>query len=255
MKKILFCTIIFCFFSLFINAQDTQKSVITLKNGTILSGEIVVQTENTVIFKTEDGTRYQFPAEDVEKIENTANDSTTKKPLEDSECHYCMTTNLQLMADVNNGFYFKNSAFSSAYFLSASMILGFNRHNQVNDNFYYGLGAGYENVFTLPQNINLLKIFFRIQKQFTFSPSLSPFTSLDVGVSSISNKGWAGGIFAKATGGISIKLSQENFLFFGLNLGVQGCNTTLLETRDGIIYRYKGTTFLPAAAISAAIMF
>jgi hypothetical protein len=253
MKKIIFCIGIFCCFSLYINAQtNTPKSVIMLKNGSVFTGEIIVQTESTVVFKTADGTRYQFPVAEIENIrqQNIEIQDTV------AVVHTYFTdkeTDFKMMINLNGNKFFKSRGIGDAAALLAELLLGMN--NIAGQNWFLGIGAGYENIFLSPADINLLKLFFRMQKIFLNEQKISPFASLDLGYSLISNDKWSGGILTKATGGISINIGKGNFLFFGINIGVQGCKTTLFQTYGDKIYRYEGTTFLPHAGISAAIMF
>lgn len=250
MKRTIFCVGIFCCSFMFLSAQNIEpKSVITLKNGNILTGEILVRTEIAIVFKTEDGTRYQFPVADIERIKQQED----KQDTINTQTYTADQTDFGIMISVSGDNVFKSRDIGGAVALSGELALGMK--NIAGQNWFLGAGAGYENIFEKPEYIRLLKIFFRMQKTFLSRQKISPFASLDLGYSLISNKDWTGGIFAKAKVGISMNIGSGNYLFFGLNFGVQGCNTTLGEKRNGEIYNYKGPAFLPATGISAAIMF
>lgn len=253
MKKIIFCIGIFCCFSLFINAQtNASKSVITMKNGSVFIGEIVVQSESAVVLKTADGTRYQFPVADIENIkqENIVKVDTI---VHAAPTYSVEPADFAMMISINADKVFKSRGIGGGAAVSAELTLGMK--NLAGQNWFLGMGAGYENIFLSSNNINLIKLFFRMQKTFLNERIISPFASLDLGYSLISADGWEGGILAKAKSGISIDIGKGNSLFLGINFGVQGFNTMLSQTRSGEIYHYKGTTFLPEIGISAAIMF
>lgn len=239
---------------MFVNAQtEVQKSVITLKNGSVFTGEIIVETETTVIFKTDDGARFQFPRTDIESIKQQITEIHTDTVIPQNNKLADNQSEFGIMISTASDYFFKSKGIGGAASLGADLTLGMK--NVAGQNWFVGLGAGYENIFTSPQNISLLKIFFKTQKTFLDKKTVSPFVFLDFGYSLISNAGWDGGFFAKTNGGISIKAGQAVVFLLGLNIGVQGCSALLEQTQNGVTYNYHGTTFLPAIGFSAGIIF
>ncbi|MDR2824223.1 MAG: hypothetical protein LBB41_03370 [Prevotellaceae bacterium] len=221
---------------------SNQEFEIKIKNGGTFKGNIIMQTETMIILKTTDGARFQFPMSD---IENVTAISQSLEPYSEAPI-----SEFKILIDIDGGSYFKNRAFDGVGCFSGDIVLGVSTFNQ----FYLGVGVGYESVFAKPENVNLLKIFFKMQKTFS-SKTFSPYSSLDFGYSLISNENWRGGLFVKASGGVSVRVGNNNFLLLGLNLGIQGCIAPLTETRNGEIYIYSGSTFLPKFGVSAGIMF
>ncbi|MCL2596141.1 MAG: hypothetical protein FWD66_00450 [Paludibacter sp.] len=254
MKKIFLFIGIFCCYSVFVFAQtEIPKSVITLKNGSVFTGEIIVESESTIVFKTNEGTRFQFPRNDIESIkkQNTEIRTDTTKLYKvdfvDNQAEF------GIMMNTGSDYFFRTKGIGGAVSFSVDLTLGMK--NIDGQNWFVGLGAGYENIFTTPENISLLKIFFKTQKFFLDKKTFSPFASLDLGYSLISNKGWEGGFFAKTKGGISIKAGQSVVFLLGLNLGFQSCTTLLEQIQNNMTYNFNGTTFLPAIGFSAGIIF
>ncbi|MDR1652456.1 MAG: hypothetical protein LBS01_02170 [Prevotellaceae bacterium] len=252
-KKIFFIGIFCCFLFVAFSQSDLSRSKITLKNGNTFVGVLVLKNETVAVLQADDGIRYQFPAGDIEKIESVSaaifadNKDDNLKSDDDFAAN-----NFKIIFDVNNALYLKNEAFDGTKnSWSGNIVLGINNLKQM---FYLGVGAGYEYLPVKDVNISLLKMFFRIQKTFS-DKSVSPYTSLNLGFSLISNENWRGGIFSDIAGGVSIHLGHSRFLLFGLNLGVQGCNTVISQTHNGDIYSADGFTFLPKIGLSAAIMF
>lgn len=235
--------------SVFSQTDKSENEKITLKNGTVYIGKITLKTESVVMLQTENGTRYQFPASDVEKIEPTEMlEKNAKNPYSPDENN----TDFAIMLDVSSNVFLKNAAFANTAAMQADIVLG--AKNVAGKNLFLGLGAGYENIFAKPANVHLLQIFGRIHKVFG-NQRFSPFSAVDLGYAFVSDEGWKGGIFASASGGISVRISAENSLFLGLNLGIQGCHTMLTEVRNGIPYQYRGNAFLPKIGLKFGVMF
>ena len=254
MKKILLFIGIFCCFSIFVCAQtEARKSVITLKNGKVFTGEIVAKNESTVVFKTDEGARYQFPVADIESIKQQSIEVKSNTEQVDKVDLVDNQADVGILLGAGSDYVFKSKGIGGAAALSADLALGI--RNIAGQNWFVGLGVGYENIFTSPDNISLIQIFVKTQKIFSDNNKISPFTSLDLGYSLISNTGWKGGMFGRVKGGLSIKLGQRVVFLLGLNVSVQGCKTTLSQTQNSEIYHYNGSTFLPAIGFSAGIVF
>ena len=61
--------ILFCTGSL--HAQNATKSVVYLKNGSIIKCDIMEWQNDTIKFKTSDGSLFVYSMKDVDKISNT----------------------------------------------------------------------------------------------------------------------------------------------------------------------------------------
>jgi len=71
LKHIVFLAALFFSISVFAENAETDISMakITLKTGDVYVGEIIVENEQIVMIRTAEGTRFQFPKNDIESVE------------------------------------------------------------------------------------------------------------------------------------------------------------------------------------------
>jgi hypothetical protein len=250
MKKILVTLFILSLSAQIFSQENTYNEQVTLNNGTVYVGKITMRNESVVMLQTKDGARFQFPATDVKSIETFTAQALPSPNNTDSIKN--SSTDVGIMLSAGGSVFTKNAAFATAGALQIDIALG--AKNVANQNLFIGLGAGYENIFAKPENVNILQIFGRAHKTFG-NQHIAPFVSADLGYAIVSNEGWSGGFLARVSGGASFKLSAQNSLFLGLNLSLQNSSTTLTEIRNGVSYQYYGNVFLPKIGLRFGVIF
>lgn len=53
---------------------------VTLRSGKVVVGQVILQNDDIIILKDATGARFQFPMNDVEKVEESTNEQTTPQP-------------------------------------------------------------------------------------------------------------------------------------------------------------------------------
>ncbi len=78
MKKIFLLTISFMLFSNIIFAQESNRDVVYLKNGSVIKGHIIEQVPNkTITIQTIDGSTFVYPIEEIKKMRKETNSNKT----------------------------------------------------------------------------------------------------------------------------------------------------------------------------------
>lgn len=65
--------------------QEMVAETVTLRSGKTISGHVILQNDEVIILKDATGARFQFPMEDVEKVEQTTDEETVATPVEEEE--------------------------------------------------------------------------------------------------------------------------------------------------------------------------
>ncbi|MDR2854229.1 MAG: hypothetical protein LBV31_02860 [Prevotellaceae bacterium] len=245
----IFITIFTLFLSVCAFAQTADNEKVTLKNGTVYVGKITLRNESVLMLQTKDGLRYQFPIADVKSVETLEDEtSSVSNTVAVAEA---LRSDFGIMLSASGNVFPKNAAFATSGSAAADIALGVKNIN--GNNLFLGLGAAYNNIFTQPENVYVLQFFGRLHKVFG-TQRIAPFAAADLGYAYIANENWDNGMFIRAAGGISLQLSAEKRLFFGLNVSVQGCSTVLNESANAVVYSYYGNAFLPNIGLQVGVI-
>ncbi|MBP1664569.1 MAG: hypothetical protein H6Q19_1709 [Bacteroidetes bacterium] len=220
MKQITIFLLFLLFLAMATFAQQTVVvSVITLKTGEKYRGEIVVRNDKILMLKTEDGKRYQFWINEIEKIKQEP--ATVSK-----------SDNVQVekqknmfggMLSLDAGLCSAPGAIASSPVTNISVALG--THRTLGTNAFLGIGSGIETVFTKNTVLSYMPLFIGIHNDFgkVFACGLK--TGYDFAL----NKLYKGGPMAEITGGIRYRLTDTAGMYFGLFGQIRQINGPVTE--------------------------
>lgn len=246
--------LLFCLFlSLNAMSQEVQlQDKVTLRTGDVYRGEIVAKTDDVIMIKTKDGSRYQFQLSEVASIEKEpiANEEPAGKSDEDEEVHANFGGIIELWGGVSQA----EKAFEASP--SAQISLVFGNKSALGENIFLGLGLGFQSVFDASGagTTSLLPVFVRLQNVAS-QKRTSPFVSLDAGYAFSMTDGYGGGALARVSAGIMHRINYKTFFSVGAFAAVNSLSANLTETRENAAYRYYGHTALTTAGVKLGLQF
>jgi len=267
--KLQFITLIFCCFSAVVGfAQNagTNNSTrkITLTTGEIYFGEILVENEQIIMIRTSDGSRYQFPINEVKSVEFAvvANAGkrfftsafTTPKNLAPETTEN--DEKIIMLIDVHGGVSSARHAFSYALMAQGALVIG--AKDVVFPNTFLGGGIGYSilfpNDYSEGGTIDFLPVFARFQT-FIGSGWLTPYFEIDVGYGFSLNSDFGGGAMLKLSVGLAQKINPQSAFYFGVFAGLQNFSGKLTETNEFGTFNYHGNSTIQHLGAKIALKF
>jgi len=237
-------------FSQDVNLQDK----ITLNNGEVYKGEIILKNNDMVMLKTDNGTRYQFQLTEIKSIEKEQVSENTKTESQIPEKQEYTSGNISGIIELAGGTSSAKNIFENAPNFQISLIFG--DKNAFGQNLFFGVGIGLNNTF-LPENspsLSLLPLFVRIQKNL-INNRLSPVLGMDAGYSFSVTKEYEGGAMIKIFGGIIYKLNYKSSIFANIYGGINSIAGSLIETNELGTFSYPGNTALNSVGIKFGLQF
>lgn len=245
-----FLILTFQVFSQDANLQDK----ITLNNGEVYKGEIILKNNDMVMLKTDDGTRYQFQLSEIKSIEKEPASIKVEPEAQIVEKQEDTSGNISGIIELAGGTSSAKNLFGNSPNLQISLIFG--DKNAFGQNLFLGVGIGLNNTF-LTQNspsLSLLPIFVRIQKNLT-NTRLSPILGMDAGYSFCVTKEYDGGAMIKIFAGIIYKLNYKSSIFANVYGGINSIAGNLIETNELGTFSYHGNTALNSVGIKFGLQF
>jgi len=236
------------------NARSDNSRIrkITLKSSDVYYAEVLVENEQIVMIKTQEGNRFQFPANEVHSIETdfveeSKNNNVQITPIDDS--------NFLMMIDVQGGVSYSSQAYLWVPSVQGSLVLG------AKDVFFQGSflggGVGYNMLFAndySKETIAFLPVFVRLQS-IVGKKNTAPYLEMDAGYGFSLNSNFGGGLMLKLSAGITHKLSYRTVLYVGTYAGLQGFSGELTQTNNFGTFSYYGTTTTQNIGAKAALRF
>lgn len=228
---------------------------VTLKTGEVYIGEIVVKTDEIVMLKTRNGTRYQFQMTEVKQIEkvpesklSNAPDATTILTNEQPE------GNFSGQLDLSGGIASANGAFVTSP--NAQISFTFGNRKVLGKDLFVGIGAGNEYVFYDSNNsvIILVPVFLRIQSILT-KEKTAPFIGMDAGYAFTSSNNFGGGPLVKLSFGLFHKISYKTAFYAGITAGITSISADLTQTNELGSFYYHGQTSLQNIGLKFGLQF
>lgn len=248
MRKAILTSLIFWLLSLMIFSQEANpKSVVFLKNGESLKGQVLMKTSEVLVLQTDDGGRYQFQLSEIDKIEQG------RKSIEKESTGEI--SNFAGIIELNGGLAY--ASLEGAQFsplISGTVALG--SRDFLKSTFFAGIGTGMEAVFSKEDNENLLLVplFIRLNKTFTDN-SIKPYFGTDAGYAFCLNKEYKGGVLFKLTGGANFSVSRKLSFNVGVFGKIQQISGTVIEKNEWGEFLKQGTTPLYSTGLSFAFLF
>jgi len=254
MKHISLFLFFLCFTVQIWAQESTILNRITLNNGTVYIGEIVVKTSEMVMIKTQSGTRFQFQLSEVKKIdvltesESKAQTTNQTEPLSEINGNYC------LKVELSGGIIAAKNSFDWCPASQVSLLFG--NKNMVGKNVFLGFGVGYSALY-LPNNadaVNFLPVFLRLQSTLT-KDRTAPFIGIDAGYTFGLSSDYDGGLMVKLSAGITHKINFKTSLYAGVFAGITSINGNLIVTNDLGTFSYIGQTSMTDLGLKVGLQF
>jgi hypothetical protein len=230
-------------------AQNAVAEKVFLKSGKSYTGEIVLRNDEVLILKLSDGTRFQFAAQDIEKIETVTSEEQQAEQNE-KEPEPVLSGIIELSGGVSAAQY-KTSAVP---FTSAGISFG---SDQFGDGtFFIGVGTAIHTAFLSAPDValNFIPVYLKGRKIFKRS-IVSPYIALDLGYAFAAQKDYSGGIYSKINLGIQKRLTYKTSFFTGLYAGVTGYGGSLTEQYENNNFSFNGKTAFVSGGLSLGLQF
>lgn len=238
MKKAFF-TLILLLLPLFLGfGQETSsKDVIVLKNGNKFIGEIVLQTDDTVIFQTNDGKRYQFQTSEIERM----GQKETKPIVKATEQHLREARNFSGLIEIKGGIANSTPASVTAPNFGCSVALG--SRNAFGSQAFAGIGTGIEFVLAKEKGKKMafIPIFIQVHKNLTDN-QIKPFIGTKIGYTVSTTKNYKGGTAALLSSGISIPFFRRSAINVGIFGKIQQITGTIIVRNEWGDFTKHGTS-------------
>ena len=248
-KKLHVISILMLIISITAFAQGAVNEKIVLESGKSYTGEIVFRNDEVIILKLNDGTRFQFTTNDIQKIEPITADNT-QKSNNDNQKELIFSGIIELTGGVAAAHY----KTSGVMFSSASIAFG--SDNFGNGTFFLGVGTSIFSAYlsTPETTLSFIPLYIKGRKIFRRS-IVSPYLAMDMGYAFVSAKDFEGGIYSKINIGIQRRITYKTSIFGGAHLGVTGFGGNLTEQNANGSFTYYGKTAFVSGGLSMGIQF
>jgi len=242
------------FISFLIYGQASSSlNKVTLNSGEVYIGEIVVKTNELIMIKAKNGTRYQFQLKDVKEISAVTATEAADNNTSKAKTPLTVDGNFSGQLEVIGGISSAKNAFTSSP--NGQISLAFGSKKAFGKDCFLGLGAGYNTVYVPSgSTIALFPVFVRIQSLLS-KEKIAPFIGMDVGYAFATTTNFKGGALAKISGGISHRLSYKNSLTAGVFVGINQLYGDIEETNELGTFTYKGNVTMLNAGIKLGLQF
>jgi len=247
-STILFFVFIFSAVSLFAETPATDKVV--LKSGTVYYGQILVQNDEIVLLKANDGKRFQFQRSDVKEV---ALNVARVVPLNADSAETDDVGNMCGVIEATSSVAYAGNYIDASPAIGVHLLFG---TKMVDDLPYFaGIGTGVEMIFASGVTQGFIPLFARFQKRFN-ERNVSPYAGVDAGYAfAIGNNDCKGGPMATISAGIGIKAGSSSQFLIGVDLGIRDIKGKLTEDNSHGNYIYEGHTSLFMGGLRIALQF
>ena len=224
-----------------------MAEVVVLRSGQSVRGEIVLQNEDVVIIRSNNGMRYQYPMNEVLSIQKEEQKATAK---EETASTQTKKKTVSLSAQAMGGALYVPYLGWGGY-AGADLMIG---ANLMNKKLFVGGGIGYRAKVVEKDAYSFIPLQVCISS-ILGNKQNAPAVGLNLGYGFAANAGTQGGICVGADLGWSFQVSQEARVVLGLNAEWQQAQTkvyqdiTFPETNEIKSYEnYMGVNFITFGA-------
>ena len=207
----------------------SEASVITLRNGKTMRGDVLVQNEEVVIVKDEKGARFQYPANEVISISEEENNVQEPEETADHKHHSRKTT---IMLGLTGGGAIipqeKGGGHIAGEFMIGSRHIG-------QRTVFVGGGLGVHGILMSGRNHLFLPLQVAVNVPF-IEGKHAPFAGAAIGYGFGLSKGTTGGIYTSAQVGYRYALNNKSALLLSLRAQFQQAKieaTEIISAEDG----------------------
>lgn len=230
---------------LLILSSPIFAEVVTLRSGQTVRGEIVLQNDEVVIIRTNNGMRHQYPTSEVVSIRS--NEVIVDQPTAVAPAVRPVNIALQ----VHGGVLFVPELGVGGQFGTDLMIGSHAIHGK---RMFLGGSVGYRAKVIGSTTYSFIPLLAHIQYPLT-EQKHAPLLGISVGYGFAANKDDQGGICIGANFGGSYLINQQASLQYGIYAEWQQAQTDVVQYIDNIPYtNHMGCNFL-AIGVKFAVLF
>ena len=225
MKKLFHILIAFLLVS-----ASTYAEVVVLRSGQQIKGEILINNDEVVILRKNDGTRYQYPKQEILRIEAESNTITTEEEVTETVVH---NKNVAIRFAASAGTsYIRQEGWGG----STSLDLMIGTHNLANQGIFLGGSIGYNAAFINEKDYSWITLQGAVQVPFATESRHSPIVGYNLGYSFATKKHWGGGLCTGIDLGWCYTFNQESSLSITANAQWQQTRINIKEDINNIYY-------------------
>lgn len=224
-----------------------MAEVVVLQSGQSVKGDIVLQNEDVVIIRSNNGMRYQYPMNEVVSIKAEEKDT---RATNTDKTTLAKTKIVSICVQAMGGaLYIPNIGWGG--YAGADLMIG---ANLMNKKVFLGGGIGYRAKVVEKEAYSFIPLQVCVSSLLGEKQS-APVVGLNVGYGFATNAGTQGGICVGADMGWSFEINHETRLVLGLNAEWQQAQTDVEQIIEDKKYtNHMGVNFITVGA-KIAILF
>ena len=224
-----------------------MAEVVVLRSGQSVKGEIMLQNEDVVIIRSNNGMRYQYPMNEVLSIQKEEQETVVQEETTTSKTK---KRTVSLSAQAMGGALYVPYLGWGGY-AGADLMIG---ANLINKKVFLGGGIGYRAKVVEKEAYSFIPLQVCVSSLLGEKQS-APVVGLNVGYGFATNAGTQGGICVGADMGWSFEINHETRLALGLNAEWQQAQTDVEQIIEDKKYtNHMGVNFITVGA-KIAILF
>jgi hypothetical protein len=219
--------------------------LVTLRSGQIVRGEIVLQNDEVVIIRTNNGMRHQYPASEVVSIRSNesivAEQTVATTPIRPVNIALQLHGGVLVVPELGTG-----GQFGLDFMIGSRAIQG--------KRMFVGGSVGYRAKVIGSTTYSFVPLLAHLQLPLT-EQKHAPLLGMSIGYGFAANKHDQGGICLSANFGGSYLINQQASLQYGVYAEWQQAQTDVVQYIDNIPYtNHMGCNFL-AIGVKFAVLF
>lgn len=219
--------------------------LVTLRSGQIVRGEIVLQNDEVVIIRTNNGMRHQYPASEVVSIRSNesivAEQTVATTPIRPVNIALQLHGGVLVVPELGTG-----GQFGLDFMIGSRAIQG--------KRMFVGGSVGYRAKVIGSTTYSFVPLLAHLQLPLT-EQKHAPLLGMSIGYGFAANKDDQGGICIGANFGGSYLINQQASLQYGIYAEWQQAQTDVVQYIDNIPYtNHMGCNFL-AIGVKFAVLF
>ncbi len=203
---------------------SVQASIITLRNGQKITGEIIVQNDEVVIVKNTAGARFQYPANEVVSI--SEDETTEEKPVEQKDEEKPQGKRMTFLIGLSGGAAIIPQDHSGGH-VGGELMIG-SRYIGKKDIFLGG-GISVHGMFVAGKTYTFLPLQLAVKVPF-LEGKHTPIVGANIGYGFGVSKNCVGGIYSAAEVGYRYAYSARSALILSLRAQFQQAKIDVVET-------------------------
>ncbi len=239
---------------LFLLCTGASAAVVKLHSGKVVRGEVLVNNAEVVIVKTVDGTRFQYPASEVESVTDNETEEAAEDVAGESEVKKMHGKKTMILIDLGTGGtiipHSKGGTYVGGEVMIGSRYIGTKQ-------IFLGGGLSVSAIITPEQTYTFLPLQVAIKVPF-LEGIHSPFVGAGIGCGFALSKKYNHGIYTYAQVGYRYQFKNKAMLMTGVKAQFQQTRSNITETitaDDGTEYSYKTDSGLSLFTIGVNIGF